>query len=121
MWEGYFGRPVPWHFRAGYDRLELTVLPDFPTPRQATAFSKWADISPMSGAAAPFSLNFDIIAHEAGHLIIYSEIGEPTPTTAVGEYDGFHELAADLVALLAAAQFDSVVDSLLESTRATSM
>ena len=117
VWEGYFGRPVPWHFRAGYDRLELTVLPDFPNAQAGYGFLEVGRYITDTGAAAPFSLNFDIIAHEAGHLIIYSEIGEPTPTTAVGEYYGFHELAADLVALLAAAQFDSVVDSLLESTR----
>ena len=106
VWEGYFGRPVPWHFRAGYDRLELTVLPDFPNAQAGYGFLEVGRYITDVGAAAPFSLNFDIIAHEAGHLIIYSEIGEPTPTTAVGEYYGFHESAADLVALLAAAQFE---------------
>ena len=90
----------PWHFRAGYERLEIALLPDPTTPRRATAFSKWAPISP-NRRVAPFSLNFDIIAHEAGHLIIYSEIGVPADDAIEGEYYGFHESAADLVALLA--------------------
>jgi hypothetical protein len=70
-----------------------------------------------AGQAVPFSLNFDIIAHEVGHLIIYSEIGEPTNTTAVGEYYGFHEAAADLVSIVTATHFDSMVDELFAGTR----
>ena len=69
------------------------------------------------GRAVSFSLNFDIIAHELGHLILYQEIGQPTDATAGGEYYGFHESAADLVGLLAAAHFESVIDPLLENTR----
>jgi hypothetical protein len=117
VWEGYFGRPVPWHFRAEYDRLELTSLPGFTNAQAGYGFLEVGRYVTESGAAAPFSLNFDIIAHEVGHLIIYSELGEPTAATAIGEYYGFHESAADLVALIAAAHFDSVIDSLLERTR----
>jgi hypothetical protein len=117
VWEGYFGRPVPWHFSADYARLELTSLPAFTNAQAGYGFLEVGRYITQNGAAAPFSLNFDIIAHEVGHLIIYSEIGEPTPATAVGEYYGFHESAADLVALVAAAHFDSVIDSLLEGTR----
>lgn len=117
VWEGYFGRPIPWHFRADYDRLELTSLPGFTNAQAGYGFLEVGRYITERGAAAPFSLNFDIIAHEVGHLIIYSEIGEPTAATAVGEYYGFHESAADLVALIAAAHFDSVIDCLLEGTR----
>ena len=29
VWEGFFGRKIPWHFRRDYDRLELSILPTF--------------------------------------------------------------------------------------------
>src|SRR5271155_1158147 len=45
-----------------------------------------------NGTHAPYALNFDVIAHELGHLILYSTIGLPTPTTQQGEYFGFGEL-----------------------------
>ena len=53
---------------------------------------------------------------EIGHSIIYSEIGVPQPDTEAGEYFGFHESAADLVALVSLLHFDSVVDQLLVQT-----
>ena len=27
IWEGYFGRPIEWHFRDFFDRMELILLP----------------------------------------------------------------------------------------------
>ena len=65
----------------------------------------------------PFILNFDIIAHEVGHLIISAEIGQPTDPYAHGEYYGFHKSMADLVGLIASAHFDSIIDPLLANTR----
>ena len=41
------------------------------------------------GMPAPYALNFDVIAHEIGHLIIYCDIGLPTPADQQGEYLGF--------------------------------
>ena len=49
----------------------------------------------------PFALNFDVIAHELGHLIIYSVLGVPDVMAREGEYFGFHKSAADLTALIA--------------------
>ena len=71
----------------------------------------------MATNTAPYSLNFDVVAHEIGHAIIYSVIGMPSNGDASGEYYGFHESAADMVALLASLHFGSVVDTLLENTR----
>jgi hypothetical protein len=70
-----------------------------------------------AGELRPFSLNFDTLAHELGHLIIYSEVGIPPIQGVESEYFGFHEAAADLTALLAVLHFDSVVSRLLEMTR----
>ncbi|MDH3196059.1 MAG: hypothetical protein OEL78_07090, partial [Hyphomicrobiales bacterium] len=68
------------------------------------------------GIPRAFSMNFDVIAHEIGHAIVYSEVGLPDPETDNGEYFGFHESAADLVALLASLHFDSVTDTILRRT-----
>lgn len=117
VWEGYFDRAIPWHFGRDYDRLELSILPTF-----NNAYVGWGFIetgaTEETGEFHPYSLNFDVIAHEVGHAIIYSEIGLPSPEHADNsEYYGFHESAADLVALLAAMHFGSVIDDVLESTR----
>ncbi len=56
------------------------------------------------------------MAHELGHLIIYSTIGLPTPSGARGEYYGFHESAADTTALIATLHFESLQARLLAET-----
>lgn len=117
IWEDYFGRPIPWHFAERYDRLELAPLPGFDNAQAGYGYIEMGEHILPEGRAVSFSLNFDIIAHELGHLILYQEIGQPTKATAGGEYYGFHESAADLVGLLAAAHFESVINPLLENTR----
>jgi hypothetical protein len=117
VWERYFGHPIPWHFRPPYERLELSLLR---TVKNAFAGFGFLEVGAHVTDAReyhPFSLNFDIVAHEVGHLIIYSEVGLPVPELMEDEYFGFHESAADLVALLAVLHFDSVVERLLETTR----
>jgi hypothetical protein len=117
VWESYFGRPIPWFFAPRYDRLEIVSLPHFGNAHTGVGFLEAGHYVNDRGEAVLLELSSDIIAHEVGHLIIYAEVGQPTNATAVGEYYGFHESAADLVALVTAAHFDSVIDSLFESTR----
>jgi hypothetical protein len=116
IWEGYFGRPLKRHFDQDYERLELSILPGLDNAYAGYGFIEvgghYAD-----GRYHPFSLNFDVIAHEVGHLIIYGELGVPRPGTTGGEYFGFHESAADLVALVSSLHFNSMVDDLLLTTR----
>ncbi len=117
VWEGYFGRRIGWHFEREYDRMELSILPELDNALVGYGFIEVGSHTTETGAVRPFSLNFDVIAHEVGHAIIYREVGIPTPQTAQGEYYGFHESAADVVALLASMHFDSVIDHVLEQTR----
>lgn len=116
VWEGYFGREIPWHFSAIFDRLEITRLQHLDNAYAGFGFLEAGSHFTETGAARPFSLNFDVIAHEVGHLIIYAEVGNPTDESAAGEYHGFHESAADLVAMITVLHFESVVDELFEMT-----
>ncbi len=117
VWEGYFGRPIPWHFARDYDRLELSLLPNLDNAHIGWGFLETGGSREHDNEYRPYSLNFDVVAHEIGHAIIYSVIGMPGSEHTSGEYYGFHESAADLVALLASLHFGSVVDDLLENTR----
>ena len=115
IWERYLGRQITWHFAEHFDRLELTIQPSLNNALAGYGFIEvggdW-----KTGAYQPFSLNFDVIAHEVAHILLYGEIGLPDPELSRGEYWGFHESAADLVALVSALHFNSVVDELLLRT-----
>ncbi|KIC41040.1 hypothetical protein RA28_21710 [Ruegeria sp. ANG-S4] len=117
VWEGYFGRSIPWHFARDFDRLELSLLPSLDNAHIGWGFLETGGTWDHGNEYRPYSLNFDVVAHEIGHAIIYSVIGMPSDGDASGEYYGFHESAADLVALLASLHFGSVVEDLLENTR----
>lgn len=116
VWEGYFGRRIDWHFAPDHERLEMTLIPAVDNAFAGYGFLEAGAHRTKAGDLVPFALNFDVIAHEVGHLVVYSEVGVPTPETAGGEYSGFHESAADLVALLTVMHFDSVIDDLLART-----
>ncbi|MEX0351561.1 MAG: hypothetical protein AB3N15_19230 [Paracoccaceae bacterium] len=117
VWEGYFGRPIPWHFERDFDRLELSLLPSLDNAHIGWGFLETGGTWEHGDEYRAYSLNFDVVAHEIGHAIIYSVIGMPAPEDTPGEYYGFHESAADMVALVAALHFGSVVEDLLENTR----
>jgi hypothetical protein len=117
VWERYFGRPIAWHFNETHDRLEIALLPGWDNGHVGWGFMELGGHTSKEGTFYPFSLSFDTIAHELGHLIIYSEIGIPPLDQAESEYFGFHEAAGDLAALMAVLHFDSVVSRLLDLTR----
>jgi hypothetical protein len=116
VWERYFGRRIAWHFRPPYDRLEVILLRQLNNATAGFGFMEIGSDFTGGGEAQPFSLNFDVLAHELGHLILYTEIGLPVGDAVGGEYFGFHEAAADLVALVTTMHFDTVLDHLLETT-----
>jgi hypothetical protein len=116
VWQRYFGRTIAWHFAPDHDRLEVSLLRDLDNATAGYGFMELGSSFIGEGGGQPFSLSFDTIAHEFGHLIIYSEVGLPAENAIEGEYFGFHESAADLVALVAVLHFGSVVDRLLEMT-----
>ena len=116
IWERYFGRPIEWHFARDFRQLEIAILPNLDNAYAGYGFMEIGAHPAPNGALLPYALNFDVMAHELGHLIVYSTIGLPSPASARGEYFGFHESAADTTALIAALHFESLITHLLEET-----
>jgi len=117
IWEGYFDEPFEWHSSGLFEKMELVILPEYDNSKIGFGFVELGSSLSKSGVFTLDATNFDIIAHEVGHGIIYSSVGLPDPEGETGEYNGFHESAADLVAVISCLHFDSVVDELLENTR----
>lgn len=125
VWESYLGRRVYWHFLEG-EHQPLQVIPfvDWDNAQFGWGFMElgWTGDGKTKKPDAPprdaqFAYNFDVIAHETGHGLIFSLAGIPMEDAWTAEYRGFHESASDLVALIAALHFDSVVSDLLEKTK----
>ena len=102
--------------RADYRQLEIVILPNLDNAYAGFGFMEVGAHPLPDGRLLPFALNFDVMAHELGHLIIYSTIGVPSPSAQRGEYYGFQESAADTTALIAALHFESLLTHLLEET-----
>jgi hypothetical protein len=117
IWEGYLGRKVRWHFADIYDHLEVLILRGYDNAQAGFGFLEVGEDRPVAGPIQPFALNFDVVAHEVGHLLLYGEMGVPDPEMDNAEFLGFHESAADLASMIAAAHFTKVIDDLLEATR----
>jgi hypothetical protein len=117
IWGRYLGRPIEWHFSRDFRRLEMLLLPHFDNAHVGYGFMEIGAHRAEHGSLVSFALNFDVIAHELGHLIIYGMMGVPRRGAEKGEYFGFHESAADMVAILAALHFDGMLSEVLDRTR----
>ena len=117
IWEEYFGHPIDWHFQAALPRLELIPWLDWNNAQAGWGFIETGYRRTASGERVPLSLNFDVLAHELGHAMLYSQLGWPPEGRTTAEYQGFHESASDMIAIVSALHFDSVVDLILTRTR----
>ncbi|OED43151.1 hypothetical protein AB833_04405 [Chromatiales bacterium (ex Bugula neritina AB1)] len=117
VWEQYYGRPIEWYFKNYYPKAEVVILPEFENAQIGRGFIEiGTDVNKIDGTLSPFPLNFDVIAHEVGHGILFSEVGEPDADKETGEFLGFQESSGDVVSMIAILHFDSVIDEILEST-----
>lgn len=116
VWETYLGGPVHWHFNITHPRLEMIAHVPWDNAHFGWGFMECGEGADDQGVERPFALNFDIIAHEAGHGMIFSIVGMPTPETLTASYRGFHESASDCVAMISALHFDRFVDHVLRVT-----
>jgi hypothetical protein len=117
VWERYYGQPIDWYFRDYYPQAEVVILPEFENAQIGSGFIEiGTDVNQQDGTRSPFTLNFDVIAHEVGHGILFSLVGEPDEGRETAEFLGFQESSGDVVSMIAILQFDSVIDEVLEST-----
>jgi hypothetical protein len=119
IWEDYFGRPIDWHFDLDFERLELIPLINWNNAQSGYGFLEFGYGTTPMGAidkTRPYCQNFDVLAHELGHSIIFAEVGIPTNFSNTADYGGHHEAAGDLVAIVSSLHSHMVVDHLLQNS-----
>ena len=115
IWESYFQAPIQWHFANTQARMELVPWLDWDNAQSGFGFIETGFGKDENGLTHPYCLNFDVLAHELGHSLLFSAVGIPTDETMTAEYRGFQESSADMVALISVLHFDSFVRNLLDS------
>lgn len=113
IFESYLGREISWYFADTYERLEIIPWVDWRNAQSGYGFLELGVDRAGDGEASPFALNFDVIAHEVGHAILFSLFGVPEGGASGGDFGAFHEANADLISLLSFMHFDSGLDRLL--------
>lgn len=114
IWETYSGGPIHWHFGLTHKRLEIIPYVAWNNAQFGWGFMECGEGADDAGANRPFALNFDVLAHETGHGVLFSALGVPLPETLTSAYRGFHEAGSDCVAMISALHFDSFVDHVLK-------
>jgi hypothetical protein len=117
IWEGYFGRRIQWYFGDHQEKLELIPFVEWNNAHAGYGFLETGYGKAKTGKTHPYCLNFDVLAHEAGHMIVFSEVGIPTDDTLTAEYKAYHESSSDMVAIISLLHFASFIDRLLEVCR----
>jgi hypothetical protein len=121
IFESYLGERIVWHFRSQYERLEIIPLVDWDNAHSGQGFMELGYPDLAGSEDLPFALNFDVIAHETGHLILLGVLGPP-PASAFDRMEGsdflaYHEAVADLVSKIALLHFDTALDLILRRSK----
>ncbi|MPZ10101.1 MAG: hypothetical protein GEU89_07780 [Kiloniellaceae bacterium] len=116
VWEAYLGRPVAWY--QPHDGFVVELVPEvgWDNAHAGIGFIEAGGRLNKAGAYQRFALNFDVLAHEVGHTLLFSELGIPTIDGLTPQFLAFHESMSDLVALIAMLHFESTLDELIDAT-----
>ena len=120
IWQDYFGRRIEWVFRNDFARMELIPVIEWDNAQSGYGFLEFGFGRLPNGAIdhnAPYCQNFDVLVHELGHNILFSQVGIPDNGADTAEYGGFQESGGDLTAIVACLHFQTVVDHLLQNSR----
>lgn len=118
IWEGYFGSEIRLMslLEPVGERLEL--VPQVELERNAQTGPGYLEtgyVRDAEGRVQPLCLNIDVVAHEVGHRIVFAKVGIPF-RALTAEFLGFAESASDLVAMITAMHFDTMIDRVLRTS-----
>ena len=114
IWEGFLGHRIKWHFSDSYERLEIIPFVDWDNAQSGYGMLEFGYRPTASGGRDLFGLNFDVIAHEIGHSILFAEVGlPPTGISPPPDLFAYYEGASDLISLFGMLHFDTAMDRLL--------
>ena len=116
IWEAYLGRPVTWWHAAFLPQLELVARVEWANAHSGPGYLEMGRQADETGRLAPFCLNYDVLAHETGHAILFSQVGIPPESSVTREFLAFHESFADLIGLVGTMHFRSIIGQLLTET-----
>lgn len=117
IWQRYLGGKVRWFMADEFPRMELIPLVDWNNAQSGPGFMEMGLYRGPDGAMQPYAMNYDVVAHETGHAILFSRLGVPPPDAVGAPFLAFHESFADLTALIGVLHFRSVVGRLLAETQ----
>ena len=117
IWESYLGRRLPLLLKSRQKRLEIvprvTAIGD-----NAWSGEGFFEFGFGGGdRRQPNCENFDIVAHEVGHLILRRVIGTARKGPLEFERRSHDEAGADLISLVSILHLDRVRTAVLEQTR----
>ena len=116
IWEGYLGKTVDWYDPRDGFIVELVPEVDWDNAHAGIGFIETGGRVNRAGEYHPFALNFDVLAHEFGHTLLFSEMGIPRFDSLTPQFLGFHESMSDMVALVSSLHFESMLDDLIDET-----
>ncbi len=117
IWESYLGHPIRWHFADTYPRLEIIPFLEWDNAQSGYGYIELGLDRDTEGHVLPYALNFDVIAHEVGHSILFSLCGFPENQVSSADFTPIHESTSDLISLFSFLHFDSGIDRLLRHCR----
>lgn len=116
IWEAYLGRTIAWYDPSDGFIVELVPQVGWDNAHAGIGFIETGGRVNEAGRYQSFALNFDVLAHEVGHTLLFSEMGIPSLETLTPEFLAFHESMSDMVALVSALHFDSMLGELIDQT-----
>lgn len=116
IWERYFGKTVSWYDPSDGFIVELVPEVDWDNAHAGIGFIETGGRVNKEGEYHRFALNFDVMAHEVGHTLLFSEMGIPGFDTLTPQFLAFHESMSDMVALVSSLHFESMLDELIDQT-----
>ncbi len=116
IWEAYLGKTVDWYDPSDGFIVELVPEVAWDNAHAGIGFIETGGRTNREGKHHLFALNFDVLAHEVGHTLLFSEMGIPSFEALTPQFLAFHESMSDLVALVSTLHFESIIDDLIDQT-----